>query len=267
MITISVDNMVNVAEEVARIMEEIDPQGEHTSYEDSETALDYVRDKHPDVAWLDIEMPGISGLELASEIKKLSPKTNIIFVTGHERFAYQSFKLHASGFILKPVKKEDIVRELDNLRNPVERKKDTGKLRIQCFGNFEVFDCNGNPVIFQRSKSKELFAYLADRRGALCTNNELCAILFGDRVNDNSLKSQFRTYFSRLKQDLSKVGAEDVIVKAWNSCGIDTSKVECDYYDYLKGDNYALNSFQGEYMSQYSWAEMTLGELIMGLDG
>ena len=62
------------------------------------------------------------------------------------------------------------------------------------------------------------------------------------------------------------MGAEDVIVKAWNSCGIDTSKVECDYYDYLKGDNYALNSFQGEYMSQYSWAEMTLGELIMGLD-
>lgn len=266
MITIAVDDNINVAKEIVKMMGEIDAEGEHTAYSDTKMALEYVKDKLPDVAWLDIEMPGISGLELATEIKKLSPKTNIIFVTGHEKFAYQSFKLHASGFVLKPVQKEDIIRELDNLRNPIERNDDNGILRIQCFGNFEAFDRHGNPVIFQRSKSKELFAYLIDRRGALCTNNELCAILFGDRVNDNSLKSQFRLYFSKLKQDLGKVGAEDIIVKAWNSCGIDTSKIDCDYYNYLKGDTYALNSFQGEYMSQYSWAEMTLGEIIMNSD-
>lgn len=263
MITVSVDDMKNMAEEIVNIMKELDPHGEHTSYSDAESALNYMKNKHPDVAWLDVEMPGSSGLELATEIKRLSPKTNIIFVTGHEKFAYQSLKLHASGFILKPASKEDIIRELENLRNPIEKPVKKKRLRVQCFGNFEVFDEKGEPVAFQRSKSKELLAFFVDRRGALFTNNEICVALFDDAVNDDSLKSMLRTYFSKLKKDLGKVGAEDVIVKAWNSYGIDTSKIDCDYYNYLEGDTYAVNSFQGEYMSQYSWAEMTLGKIIM----
>ena len=267
MITISVDDKINTAEEIVNIMKEIDPSGEHASYSDAEAALNYIKDKLPDVAWLDVEMPGISGLELAADIKKLSPKTNIIFVTGHEKFAYQSLKLHASGFILKPAVKEDIIRELEDLRNPIEKPVEKKSLRVQCFGNFEVFDVKGEPVVFQRAKSKELLAYFVDRRGALLTNNEILAALFDDAVNDNSQKSMLRTLFSKLKKDLGKVGADDVIVKAWNSYGIDTTMIDCDYYNYLEGDTYAINSFQGEYMSQYSWAEMTLGELIMNSDG
>lgn len=263
MITISVDDNINTAKEIVKIMSVVDPLGEHTSYSDAEAALNYIKDKHPDVAWLDVEMPGISGLELATDIKKLSPKTNIIFVTGYEKFAYQSLKLHVSGFILKPAVKEDIIRELDNLRNPIEKPVETKKLKVQCFGNFGVFDVKGEPVVFQREKSKELLAYFVDRRGALLTVNEICAVLFGEEINDNSQKSSLRTRFSLLKKDLSKVGADDVLVKAWNSYGIDISKIDCDYYNYLDGDTYAVNSFQGEYMSQYSWAEMTLGEIIM----
>ena len=263
MITISVDDKINMAEEIVSIMNELDPCGEHTSYSNAEDALNYMKDKLPDVAWLDVEMPGISGLELAVDIKKLSPKTNIIFVTGHEKFAYKSLKLHASGFILKPAVKEDIIRELENLRNPIEKPVKQKILRVQCFGNFEVFDRKGEPVVFHRAKSKELLAFFIDRRGALISNNEILAAIFDDAANDNSLKSMLRTYFSSLKKDLSRVGVDDVIVKAWNSYGIDTSKIDCDYYNYLEGDTYAVNSFQGEYMSQYSWAEMTLGDIIM----
>ncbi len=263
MITISVDDQVNVAREIVKMMEEIDPDGEHSAYGDPETALQGVKEKLPDVAWLDIEMPGISGLELAMEVKKVSPKTNIIFVTGHEKFAYQSFQLHASGFILKPATREALERELGSLRNPVERREKKGVLRVQCFGNFEVFGSNGQPVNFQRTKSKELFAYMIDRRGALCSANELCGILFEDREQDRALKNQLRVFMSKLRQDLAKAGAEDVLVKGWNANGVDCSKVDCDYYNYLKGDTYAVNSFQGEYMTQYYWAEMTLGELIM----
>ena len=65
-----------------------------------------------------------------------------------------------------------------------------------------------------------------------------------------------------LKKDLERVGAGKVIVKNWNTWGIDTSKVECDYYNFLKGDSGAVNLFRGEYMSQYSWAEMTVGRLF-----
>ena len=65
-----------------------------------------------------------------------------------------------------------------------------------------------------------------------------------------------------LKKDLEKIGAGDVLVKNWNTWGVDTSKVECDYYNFLKTDGKEGNLFSGEYMSQYSWAEMTVGRLF-----
>ncbi len=68
---------------------------------------------------------------------------------------------------------------------------------------------------------------------------------------------------SSLRDDLKKHGAEDILVKGWNAYGVDCKLVDCDYFDYVKGDSYAVNSFLGEYMLQYSWAEMTLGELLM----
>ena len=63
--------------------------------------------------------------------------------------------------------------------------------------------------------------------------------------------------------DLKKCNAENSLVKGWNAYGVDCKLVDCDYFDYVKGDSYAVNSFLGEYMLQYSWAEMTLGELLM----
>jgi Response regulator containing CheY-like receiver and SARP domains len=262
MITISVDDQPLVSDEIISIMKDIDPDGTHSGYSDIREALAYAKENKPDVAWLDIEMPGMSGLELSMEIKKVSPLTNIVFVTGHEKFAYQSFQLHASGFVLKPVTREAIERELDNLRNPVEIQRH-GLIRVQCFGNFEVFDKEDHPIKFKRSRSKEIFAYLIDRRGALCSVGELCGILFEDREEDRNLKKQMRVFLASLRDDLAQVGAEKVLVKGWNAYGIDCSLIDCDYLDYLKGDSVAVNSFMGEYMLQYSWSEMTLGELIM----
>ena len=268
MITISVDDQINTAEEIVKLMTEIDPEGSHSPFSDVEKAVAYASEWHPDVAWLDIEMPGMSGLELSMEIKKVSPRTNIVFVTGHERFAYQSFQLHASGFILKPFSKEDIERELQNLRDPITKpeKKKTGLLRIQCFGNFEVFDSKDAPVRFKRSRSKEVLAALIDRRGAMCSVGELSGLLFEDSDDDSSSKKQLRVFLSSLRDDLSKAGAEKVLIKGWNAYGVDCALLDCDYLDYLKGDTAAVNSFMGEYMLQYSWAEMTLGELIMKPD-
>jgi len=261
MVTIAVDDQEMTAKEIAKMMSEIDPGGTHSAFPDYRSALEYCKENHPDVAWLDIEMPGMSGLELSMEVKKLSPKTNIIFVTGHERFAYQSFQLHASGFILKPAKKEDLERELMNLRNPVERAK-TGLLRVQCFGNFEVFDRTGAPLRFKRSKDKELLAAMIDRKGAMSSVAELSSTIFEDRDDDFKMKKQMRVFLSSLKEDLKLAGAENVLIKGWNAYGVDCSLIDCDYLDYLKGDPVAVNSFMGEYMIQYSWAEMTLGELI-----
>lgn len=61
---------------------------------------------------------------------------------------------------------------------------------------------------------------------------------------------------------LAQIGQEHVFFHEKNSYSIDVSKVKCDYYDYLKGDEQAQRAFQQEYMSQYSWADMTLASLL-----
>lgn len=62
--------------------------------------------------------------------------------------------------------------------------------------------------------------------------------------------------------DFQAVHADNVLVKEWNAWSINTAAINCDYYNFLLGDSYAVNSFRGEYMSQYSWAEMQIGSIV-----
>jgi two-component SAPR family response regulator len=129
------------------------------------------------------------------------------------------------------------------------------KLHIQTFGNFEAF-LDGNPLVFSRSKTKELLAYLVSKQGALCNNNEIIALLWEAREDTSSLKSMFRTLVADLTKTLNIGGIHDVIIKHRGYIGIVKEKISCDLYDYLAGNN-TSNYYMGEYMTQYSWAETT----------
>ena len=89
------------------------------------------------------------------------------------------------GFLLKPITQDQLRRALDNLRYPLSQKMElsTERLKVCCFGQFEVL-LNGRPVAFQRSKTKEFFAYLIGRNGAMCTTQQLISILWPDAPGD-----------------------------------------------------------------------------------
>ena len=100
-------------------------------------ALEFAEQHPPDLAFLDIRMPGMSGLELAKRLKKANPKVNVIFSTGFSEYATDAFSLHASGYLMKPISSKDVKKELDNLRNPVTAPKK--RVYIRTFGNFELY--------------------------------------------------------------------------------------------------------------------------------
>lgn len=259
MVTIAVDRLLPVAQQIRDTLIGIDTEGTHFAVDDPKEVLGLIETNEPDVIFLEVDLPAMSGFDLALNIRQTFPDVNIVFVTDHPEYAVEAFRLRASGFVLKPVSEEILREEIANLRRPPKHTSET-LLRVQCFGNFEAFGNNGI-IKFSRSLSKEALAYLIDRRGAECTVGEICSVLWEDRRADKQLKSQCRVIMSSLKRDLAKAGAEDAIIKDWNEWAIDTGKVSCDYYDFLRNDSTAVRSFRGEYMSQYSWAEMTTGVL------
>ncbi len=223
------------------------PDSEILSYTNPVLAFKENENNLIDIAFLDIEMPEINGIQLAKKLKKINPKINVIFVTAYDNYALDAYKLHASGYVTKPVNEKKVKDELEGLRYDVELKP-SKKLQVKCFGNFEVF-YNGVPLKFARSKSKELFAYLIDREGAAINVNELNAVLW----EDDDHKSYLRNLVSDITATLKSVGLDDVFIKRHNECFIDISKVDCDAYEYKNNNPDAIRAYRGEYMMQYSW--------------
>ena len=207
-----------------------------------------------DVAFLDIHMRGMNGVELAKKLKEIGPKTNIIFVTGFSEYKGDAMDMKASGYIMKPVTAEEVKSELDDLRFPIIPKKNA-KLRVQCFGNFDVFTPDGKPMHFERSKSKEVFAYLVHRRGSSCSIKEIAAALFEDMPYDKKQQAYVQKIMSALMKSLKLAGVEKVVNKSYNSLSVNTDLLDCDYYRFREMDAGAVNAYQNEYMSQYYWAD------------
>lgn len=243
------------SEDIVRLMNKVDPEGTHRIEGKMNEARRLISSEKPDVVWLAANEENFA---LAQELRKTSRRTNLIFVAQDPGMAFEAMKVRASGYILEPVNEESVRTELAELRYPVD--EDKALLKVQCFGNFEVFS-GGRITRFARSLSKEAFAYMVDRRGAGCTVAEICSVLWENRPIDTNLKSQCRVILASLKKDLEAVGAGAVLVKGWNTWGIDTDLISCDYYDFLHNSGKASDAFRGEYMAQYSWAEMTSGSL------
>ncbi len=221
--------------------------------------------RFPDVVFCDIEMPGMTGLEFAVKLKALSPGSRLIFVTGYSQYAVEAFKIHAHGYILKPMTVERVLEECGQVLAELPSKEpedrwDDGRLQVRCFGYFEVF-WKGKPLMFSRRQTKELFAYLVDRRGDACTAEEIAAAIWEDEDNLKNLKARIRILISDLRHTLNGIGQGNVIIRRSGMVAVYTELLNCDYYRMLKGDMDALNAYTGEYMQQYSWAEMTAGQL------
>lgn len=251
---IAVDDEKIALEALSSAIKAVVAEDEVISFRYPEDAIDYVKENFCDIAFLDIEMAGMSGVELADELKKYNSEINIVFCTGYGNYRDKAFELHASGYLMKPITPEKVKHELENLRRPILEKK---RLKVQTFGNFEVY-LDGKPLAFKYRRTKELFAYLVDRVGALCSVGEIIGILFEDEGGRED-------YFQKLRRDLlstlEEVGCENVIVHKRGMLGVVITELQCDYYDCLNNKKDFATLYFGEYMSQYSFAEYTNAQL------
>ena len=150
MIAIAVDDEVLMLGALVAAIEESADISEVSKFSDCEEALEYVRANPVDVAFLDINMRGMGGLALAEKIIAFRPDCKIVFCTGYEEYAIPAFKLHASGYLMKPISAGDVQGEIDNIKGVRQKEK---PLTFKCFGNFEIYAKN-EKLVFKRLKSK-----------------------------------------------------------------------------------------------------------------
>lgn len=122
---IILDNHKLIIAEIRRQVLSVLPKAECTCFTKQREAIEYVKNNHVDVALLDIDMPGLNGIEVAELMCRINPRLNIIFVTGYPEYALQAFSVPVSDFIVKPVSEEALKSTFNKLRFPPEETIDS----------------------------------------------------------------------------------------------------------------------------------------------
>lgn len=228
-------------------------------FELAEEAIEFVKSHEVELAVLDIEMCGMNGIELAKELRKFIPNLQIMFITGHEQYALKGFRLHAVAYLVKPYNFEELSYAIKTTELLMQRKP--VKVLIKTFGRFEVF-VDGKPVFFKSAKAKELLALMVDAKGGPVSSGFAISMLWEERPFDEKTQSLYYKTAKSLEETLEKHDIGHIIIKTRYERCLNRKEVECDYYQYLIGEEEGVKAFHGEYMSQYSWGEETLAALL-----
>ena len=101
------------------VLEEVFPDAIVTGFTKPSEAIEYARSNRVSLAFLDIEMGPVSGMEICRELKQIDPDTNVIFLTAYADYSLNAWDTGASGFLLKPVTAEGIRKQLERLKYPM----------------------------------------------------------------------------------------------------------------------------------------------------
>lgn len=228
----------------------------------SDEALNFLEQNEVDIIFLDINMPKTSGLSLYEIIKQKYPQIALVFVTGYSEYALTAFQMHADGYLTKPISVEDIKAEVNHITGQKQRFQVQTDIFIQTFGNFEIY-VKGTPVKFDRKKSKELLAYLVDKRGTSVVRAELASIFWEDALYDHSKQKQLDVFIQSLKKVLKEYGIQSILEIEKGELRVNPMRFRCDYYDLLDGKKEAAQNYCDNYMNAYSWAESTKAYLSL----
>lgn len=251
-------------EELARLNFRIvaEPLGEGDElhlFDDAQSTLEWVRSNDVNVAFLDLELDDdMGGMELARRLQQLRPSIVVVFVTAYSQHALEAFGVGAIGYVLKPYTCEDIRRELAKAARirPIR----SSRVYIQTIPTLQV-EVNGTPLELPGGKVGELLALLVDRAGAGVSTGEAIACLWPNRPNDRNTATLMRMTAKRLMDALRKAGIEQIIGIGKRKKWIIRDMVDCDLYRILDGEPHAADCYDGEYLREYSWAEVTNAHL------
>ncbi len=197
-------------------------------FQSSEEALFYAKENPFELALLDICLPGMSGIELAGELRKLYPEVLIVFISAYDDYIRDFNDVGGDYYILKPYKKSTIENMMEKMKLLQNRQKK--EIYIQMFGRFNVLK-NGIPVKLS-GKTKEILALIASRCGREVSNEEIYSTVWENREYSNDNMKVYYNALSRLRRTLADVGASELLLSTTHGQMINTAICDCDYYEW-----------------------------------
>ena len=220
-------------------------------FTDPDQAIAYAAGHVVDFALLDIDMPGMNGMELAQRLRQIRGDIIIVFATAHPKFAVDALRMKADYMIFKPFDREDIADVME--RAKLLRRRQSKRFFFRTFGSFDML-VDGEPVRFRSAKAKELMALCLYRQGCPVSIHEIVECLWGEEAAGAD-STGYRRTIKELTDTLRDCAAEELILRARGSLQLRLELVDSDYQRFLEGDEDAICHFQGDFLRQYSWAE------------
>lgn len=132
-------------------------------------AIEQISKLRPDIVFLDIEMPGMNGIQLGYYLRNLNPQPYVIYVTAYDRFAVEAFRVGARGYILKPFSDTEVVEQLQQACNYLDKQKQVRTQNDNVARTKLAVDSNGKFKLLEHNDI--IHAFANDRAVYVCTKD------------------------------------------------------------------------------------------------
>lgn len=229
------------------------------TFGNSEEVLQFAKKHWVDLAIINAAAGGLDGMLLGNKLREIYPDVLLIFLSDVEQYAMEALRLHAVAFLIRPYTNDELFYALESARLLSKRRK--RRIYVKTFGHFDLF-VDEQPIMFRSGKAKELLALLVDRQGGTVSTDQVICALWEERPNDEATQNLCSKVSRKLLKELEEYGIQEMLIAERGVRRVDTELFECDLYDLLAGEEQAKEQFVGEYMSDYSWAEERVGQLL-----
>lgn len=201
------------------------------SYSNAESALQQMKQLDFQVAFLDIEMAGLSGLDLAEMISDWNPNIHIVFVSAYRDYAVQAFELNSTDYLLKPIMMERLEKTIARIKQLHLQKhspenEHSPSLKVNYFMEFSAYT-QGTIIRWKTNKAKELFAYLFMHQDTYVHRDTLINDLWPEQ-DYKKAKIQLHTNISYLRKTLEVIGIQNALQFTNQSYRLHIEEYFCD---------------------------------------
>ncbi|KRE48334.1 response regulator [Paenibacillus sp. Soil724D2] len=244
------------------------------TYTNPEIAVEGALELMPDVVFMDINMPGISGIEVAERLHSHLPQLDVVFVTAYDSYAVKAFEMNAIDYLLKPSNIERIQVTIERLKQYQDCKHsiptESPSPLLRCFQSLQ-FDAGQTEFITWRTaKAQELFAYLVHRNCRPVRKDTLLELLWPESDQKKGL-TQLYTAIYQIRKTLHAMGSSIEILNVDKGYTLDLKNTRLDVEEWETGllelpalepgtlSQYKqlLDLYRGDYFAEYDyiWAE------------